>query len=122
MARLPSGRYLVQQLGSEVVLFEDGTERVISRFNPGFASEIMRALQAARDSGLSGEDVMMAHFWQGYFYAYASPAEQRIAQALDLIRKYGDTDGAHHKQWVLSQVTQLLSAGSQRLEDGGTVP
>lgn len=34
---------------------------------------------------------------------------KQIAEALDLIRKYGGTDGAHHKDWVLDQVVRVLT-------------
>lgn len=33
------------------------------------------------------------------------PKEQ---EAIDLILRYGSNDGAHHKQWVLSQVLKIL--------------
>lgn len=33
----------------------------------------------------------------------------RVNQALDLIDRYGGTDGAHHKQWVLDQVVRALA-------------
>jgi hypothetical protein len=34
--------------------------------------------------------------------------EERIDGACDLIRDYGDIDGAHHKQWLLDQVLRML--------------
>lgn len=30
--------------------------------------------------------------------------------ALDIISRFGDVDGAHHKQWLLDQVVRLLTA------------
>lgn len=71
MARLPSERYLIQQIGSEVVLFEDGSERELVRFNPAnghataLAQELIHSLV-----DLSDEDKVFAHFWSGYFYAH----------------------------------------------------
>ena len=33
---------------------------------------------------------------------------ERIADALGVIGQYGQTDGGHHKAWVLDQATRLL--------------
>lgn len=122
MARLPSYQYLIQQIGDRVVLFEDGTEAEVVRFDPADGSAVARAQKVIHDSDLSDEDKTFAHFWAGYYYAYLSPAEERVTRALDLIRKHGDTDGADHKQWVLAQVAALLSAGTLKLESEGTCP
>ncbi len=35
--------------------------------------------------------------------------EQRTADALDLIHRYGGIDGAHHKQWLLDQIVRVLA-------------
>lgn len=35
---------------------------------------------------------------------------ERVAAALALIVQFGSTDGAHHKDWVLDQVTRTLAA------------
>ena len=35
-------------------------------------------------------------------------ADERIEAALGVIGQYGQTDGAHHKDWVLDQVVRLL--------------
>jgi hypothetical protein len=115
-------QYLVQQIGDHVVLFEDGTEAEVVRFDPADGNAAARAQKVIHASGLSDEDKTFAHFWTGYFYAHLSPAEERIDQALDLISKYGDTDGLHHKQWVLAQVAAVLSAGTLKLESEGTCP
>lgn len=41
--------------------------------------------------------------------AYAErTTEHRIADAADVIAKYGMTDGAHHKQWVLDQAVRAM--------------
>jgi hypothetical protein len=78
MARLPSGRYLIQQIADDVVLFEEGSEREIVRFplhdgqRRADASGIMRAQKSIRESDLPDEDKSFAHFWAGYFYAFAA--------------------------------------------------
>lgn len=38
----------------------------------------------------------------------------RIAGALGVIHKFGGTDGAHHKQWLLDQVLQSLTASGYK--------
>lgn len=71
MARLPSTRYLIQQIGDDVILFEDHTEREIVKFDPSDQRSVMTAQKAIHDSGvLSDEDKAFAHFWAGYFWAY----------------------------------------------------
>jgi hypothetical protein len=73
MARLPSEKYLIQQVGSDkVILFEDGTEREIVRFDPRDPSAAAQAQAAIHASELGDEDKCFAHFWSGYFYANAS--------------------------------------------------
>jgi hypothetical protein len=71
LARLPSERYLIQQIGGEVILFEEGTEREIVRFDPADGGSLGPALKVISDSELSEEDKAFAHFWSGYFYAHA---------------------------------------------------
>jgi hypothetical protein len=34
--------------------------------------------------------------------------QNRIEQALDLARRYGQIDGAHHKTWVIDQMCREL--------------
>jgi hypothetical protein len=73
MARLPSYRYLIQQIDGQVVLFEDGSEREIVRFDPADRGATARAQAVIHFSAeLSDEDKSFAHFWAGYFYAYNS--------------------------------------------------
>lgn len=71
MARLPSGKFLVQQLANDDVLcFEGHTEREIARFAPEHVVTQLEPAQKAIDqSDLSDEDQSMANFWFGYFYA-----------------------------------------------------
>lgn len=70
MARLPSEKFLMQQIGDMVVLFEDFTEREIARFDPADSNAVLSAQKDIRDSELSEEDKCFAHFWSGYFYFY----------------------------------------------------
>jgi hypothetical protein len=72
MARLPSERYVMQQIEDDVVLFEDYTEREIVRFNPSNQDATAKAQKVIHDSELSDEDKTFAHFWSGYFYAYSN--------------------------------------------------
>jgi len=64
--------YLIQQIGSQVILFEEGTEREIVRFDPADSNAAAQAQKVIHDSDLSAEDKSFAHFWSGYFYAHAS--------------------------------------------------
>ncbi len=81
MARLPSERYLIQQIDGVVILFEDGSEREIVRFNlvtPEGEVDfngIAQAQKAIYDSELSPEDKCFAHFWAGYFYAHTGESD-----------------------------------------------
>lgn len=43
-------------------------------------------------------------------------AEETIGAAIDLIVRYGQIDGEHHKTWVLDQVLRKL-AGSKKAYD-----
>jgi hypothetical protein len=36
-------------------------------------------------------------------------SSQRIKNSLELIFKYGQVDGSHHKAWVIDQVTRILT-------------
>jgi hypothetical protein len=84
MARLPSEQYLIQQIGGNVILFREGSGHEIVRIpvlvpesdaddaplkvnTDGFA----KAQKTIHDSDLSEEDKSFAHFWSGYFYAWA---------------------------------------------------
>lgn len=72
MAKLPSERFLIQQIDGQVVLFENYTEREIVRFYPSDSNATAQAQKTIYDSELSDEDKCFAHFWSGYFYAHAS--------------------------------------------------
>lgn len=69
-----------------------------------------------------GEFVTITRY--GTPVAVVVPAEwpQRVKAALEVARKYGDTDGAHHKQWVIGQMVQLLTDGAEQTEDPGIAP
>jgi hypothetical protein len=71
MARLPSEQFLIQQIDGQVILFEDGSEREIVRFIAADANAASKAQKVIHGSDLSDEDKCFAHFWSGYFYAYA---------------------------------------------------
>lgn len=75
MARLPGERYLIQQIDGQVILFEDGSEREIVRFNPADANDAAKAQKVIYDSELTDEEKCYAHFWAGYFYAHAGGAQ-----------------------------------------------
>jgi hypothetical protein len=71
MARLPSEKYLIQQIDGMVVLFEDGSEEVLVRFDPSSQHLTAMAQKTIHDlEDLSEEDKSFAHFWSGYFYAH----------------------------------------------------
>lgn len=73
MARLPSERFLIQQLDGEVILFEEGSEREIVRFDPADRDATARAQHTIHaEPSMSDEDKCFAHFWSGYFYAHAT--------------------------------------------------
>jgi len=73
MARLPSEQYLIQMMGDDkVILFEDGSEREIVRFDPRDQNATAQAQKVIAESELDAEDKCFAHFWSGYFYAHAS--------------------------------------------------
>lgn len=74
VARLPSERYLIQLIGDEVILFEDGSEREIVRYPVTDQTSIGPAQKIIHDSELSDEDKCFAHFWCGYYYANSSGA------------------------------------------------
>lgn len=76
MARLPSERYLIQQIDGMVVLFEDYTENEIVRFDPSDKDATAKAQKVIHDSQLSEEDKCFAHFWSGYFYAFTRGIEE----------------------------------------------
>lgn len=70
MARLPSGRFLIQVIGPEVILFEEHTERELVRFDPDDADSTRAGLVAITNADIPVEDVTYALFWSGYFYAH----------------------------------------------------
>lgn len=77
MARLPSGNYLMQQIGDDVILFEDGSERELVKFYPADRNTIAQTQLTTHElTELSEEDRCFAHFWSGYFYAYATQSQR----------------------------------------------
>lgn len=76
MARLPGERYLIQQIGGTVILFERHTDSEIVRFDPADADAACKAQLVIHESpGLTAEEKVFAHFWSGYFYAHARGGE-----------------------------------------------
>lgn len=73
MAQLPSGDYLIQQIGGEVILFHRHTGEEIVRFDPTSLNSIAAAQEViAAHPSLDKEDTAFAHFWSGYFWAHAT--------------------------------------------------
>jgi hypothetical protein len=89
MARLPSERYLIQQIDGTVVLFEDFTERAITYFDPADGTSVAAALEIIRGCELGDEDKCFACFWAGYFHAYAN-RDPELPREL-FITQQGDT-------------------------------
>jgi hypothetical protein len=90
MARLPSEMFLIQQIGSEVILFEEFTEHEIVRFDPGgsiAAASALEVIIAAPELG--GEDKAFACFWAGYFHFYAGPDAEMMRTGRD-VQQAGD--------------------------------
>jgi hypothetical protein len=72
MARLANGSWLMQQIGGQVILFKEFTEEEIIRFDPADANAAAQAQKVIHeDERLAEEEKAFAHFWSGYFYAYA---------------------------------------------------
>lgn len=72
MARLPGDRFLIQQIGDKVVLFRDYTEEEIVSFNPSDRDAVAEAQGRIQvNLTLTEDEKAFAHFWSGYFYAYA---------------------------------------------------
>jgi hypothetical protein len=81
MARLPSGRFLIQQIGDHVVLYEEQTEEELLKVpfyadpdvRAGLFAQGVKVLHVKSEEGKIGmEDMEFAIFWLGYFYAYAA--------------------------------------------------
>jgi hypothetical protein len=76
MAQLPPGDdndWLIQQNNGIVTLFERYTERELLRFDPANADETAQAQKTIYDlKELNPAQKCFAHFWCGYFYAYAT--------------------------------------------------
>ena len=74
MARLAQdSMWLIQQIGGEVILFQEGTEAEIVRFDPSDSDATARAQKIIYDAvSLTNEEKCFAHFWSGYFYRNAT--------------------------------------------------
>ena len=72
MARLPGGRFLMQQASGTISLFEEDSEREIVRFLANNEDAVAKAQKVIYDNtDLNDEEKCFAHFWSGYFYAHA---------------------------------------------------
>jgi hypothetical protein len=72
MARLPSEEYLIQQIGEQVILFHVHTEEEVVRYDASDKDATAKAQKVIHDSDkLTDEDKTFAHFWSGYFHAFA---------------------------------------------------
>lgn len=71
MAQLPSGDYLIQQIGGNIILFHRYTEDEIVKYDASDPNASAVAQRTIYESALSDEDKCFAHFWSGYFYAYS---------------------------------------------------
>lgn len=73
MARIAGGKWLMQQIGGQVILFNGETEEEIIRFDPrdGVATAIAQGVIFNSDR-LSDEERSFANFWSGYFFAHAT--------------------------------------------------
>lgn len=79
MARIAGGRWLIQNIGDQVTLFDGETEEELVRFDPADADAAAKAQKVIYEAPrLNAEEKSFAHFWSGYFYAHAtgvSPGE-----------------------------------------------
>jgi hypothetical protein len=73
MAQLPpDGDWLIQQVGGEVIIFQQISEREIARWDVTDGDATARAQKIIYESDLlTDEAKCFAHFWSGYFYAYS---------------------------------------------------
>lgn len=87
MARLPSGRYLIQMSGEQVTLIDDVTGEEIFLFTASDAHHAAKAQLAIHQlPGISDEDRSFLHFWSGYFYAHGSRPGQLVNGEFTVVR------------------------------------
>lgn len=68
----PDGRILIQQNDGLVTIFDSETQEEFLQFNPSNVDSTAIAQKFITDlTQLSDEAKCYAHFWSGYFYAYA---------------------------------------------------
>lgn len=71
MARLPNGDWLVQLIGNEVIVFKEGSEEEVVRYDNRTPDAVAVAQKVIYDSALlTPEQKCFAHFWCGYFHAF----------------------------------------------------
>jgi hypothetical protein len=129
MARLPGMMHVMQQSGGIVRLFEDGSEDIITIFDPADGIVVAWALDAIRNSArLTDEDKCFALLWAGYFHAHAVrypevPREQFVREdGRDVVVTCGGIeivrfDPANQDAVARAQLAVHLSALSQDAKD-----
>jgi hypothetical protein len=77
MARLVGGEWLMQQIDNDIVLFHEGDEEEIVRYNWLDPDATTKAQKTIHDSTLlTDEEKCFAHFWSGYFYSWATDTDR----------------------------------------------
>jgi hypothetical protein len=84
MSRLPSERYLIQQIGNQVILFQDGTERELCRFDPASSNSVLAVQEVIRSSELNDQDKCFASFWSGYFHFHNKESSSLVPEEMIL--------------------------------------
>jgi len=113
MARLPSARYLIQQIGPEVILYEDETEREIVRYDPSDTDATAKAQKTIHGSELSDEDKSFAHFWSGYFYAHAAAGPERVKLPPQAIGYVNHSALSGQSVTVITRTGEVLDLGPE---------
>jgi hypothetical protein len=117
MARLPSERYLMQRIGGTVVLFEEGTEREIAKFDPSDRASVEQARQAIRRSDLDVADKEDAHFWCGYFHAQSAASAAPACRPRYVNLGVTDDQVADGKDFGRYDFPNLGNAGRKSAEE-----
>lgn len=76
MAQLPGETWLIQQIDGEVHLFHRDTQETIVKYDVLDTNAMAKAQKVISvATKLNLEERSFAHFWCGYFYAYACMGE-----------------------------------------------
>lgn len=90
-------------------------------FNPEECAVITQSMNAAsqyepelhhlrRELAAAKDELVAAGYGEVQATEQLALASERIEKALEVVQRYGGTDGAHHKQCVLDQVVRFLAA------------